>query len=242
MTLPVMEPRRQVTAAVRHPLVWRSRDLSLNAVSGQTGTLVRATTGAADDSFGTSRTCVHSQPRWHVRSSLVTMRMGGAGGTPVEYLRWSVPFDAVAASIYLDFIENGTIGIATGGLFSLSSTAFATPRWYMSVVSGKYSIIQHNGTTDTGGTAFAAAPVNGDRVRMRCWLYSNGSVQAWQSINGAAETATAQSGSLALASWSTPTHLQINALGTGNIGSNDFIAVVLARGNLTQAQLMAAAS
>lgn len=235
MTLPVMEPRRQVTAAVRHPFVWRSRDLSINARSGQTGTLVRASAGVADDSFATSRTCVHSQPRWHVTGGFTTLRMGGG---VTEYLHWTVPLDATAFSFAVTFAEFGTIAVTDAVVFSIANSAFGTPRIYVAAsASGRYALTHHNGTTAVSST-MGTAPVVGNGVILRGWLYGDGSVQLWQSINGAAETAGAQSSANTPASWSTPTRLTLNAAGTGNIGQNNFIGMSVMRGNQTQAKLL----
>lgn len=226
--------------ARRHALVWQARTGLLDALTGQVGTLTRATTGTASDDDGNSYTANHSRPRWHKRSSRVTLRLGGAGGTPVEYLRWTVPLDTVACSLMVEFIENGTVSVSNGGVVSLAKSDFASPRLYICASGGKYTGIHHNGTTDVL-SQLAAAPSNGDLVRLRLWAYPNGSVQLWQSINGAAETAATQSGALTFgAAWSNPTRLTLNALGDFDIGVNDYTGLVLARANVAEAPLKAA--
>lgn len=235
--LPPFAHRREVVRAYRHPLVFVARDLSLVARSGQEGTFTRATTGAADDSFAVARTCNYGQPRWHSRSSIATLRMG-SGVT--EYLTWAVPAGVGAMSFLFDFIENGTLASAGRALWSLTNAAGGTPRLYVSESGGKYAAVHQNGAGTVSSTMTGTAPVNGDRVRLRVHLLSTGSIQIWQSINGAAETTPGASGTQTVNAWASTTLFILNALGTGNIGITDWIGAVMMAGSQSQAKLLEA--
>lgn len=236
MTLPSGLFRRDVgQVARRYPFVWRARDLSLTALTGQIGTLTRTTTKAVTDSQGVSRTVNHSQPAWDGSTTLPSLVLGAA-----ETLKFPFAAPPIAMSGLIDFYENGTLaaGAAVGAICNATPV---TPFIVIFSSTAQYQIQHHNGTTSVTSILSGTAPTAGQRVQLRWWLYSDGKVQIWQSINGAAETAATVTGSLTLAgAWSSPTFYWINGEGAANIGSCKSIASVVMLGNQTQAKLLEA--
>lgn len=99
----------------------------------------------------------------------------------------------------------------------------------------------HNNNVSSVTSTLAAAPTAYQRVRLRWLLLSTGSVQIFQSIDGAAETTAAASGTLALATaWAATTTLFVNGFGATNIGTQINLGVVVMPGNQTQATLLQA--
>jgi hypothetical protein len=232
----------------RATIAWRARDLenwlygadNMQALTGQYVTSHRAATGTASDSYGVSLTVNNDRSRWHISSGLVTYRCGTS-----DYLNVGAGTAGVAVDFYyrpqaysgvLDFIEQGPT--ASSGAFYIGNSGQTGARLAIDVSGGAYRIFHHNGTSSVTAT-MATAPTAGQRCQLRWWLYSDGKVQIWQSINGAAETTPGASATLALATdWATTTLVSINALGTGSNGARDWIGLAMMRGNQTQAALL----
>ena len=262
MTLPTLGFRRETTPAPRAALVWRARDLSLNAATGQAGTLVRTASALTswDSSGANALTVVRERPRWTDNlttggTAEVALQLGYVAGALTEYLSWPCNLIPGACSGLLTFMENETCTIgdahATGAsLFAISNDATLTGP-YLSVYAnnaGKYRI-DHDNDVASVNAVMTTAPVTTNRVRLRWWLTSTGTVQIWQSINGAAETTPGASGTLALGSiWGTagsPAKYWLNSLGTAGLigyGYAHFTGCVVMPGNQTQATLLQALS
>lgn len=236
MTMPGIDHRRPTGIIARHPFVFRARDLSLTARSGQVGTLVRTVTAVATDINGIDRTLVHSQPRWNHRLGVFALRLGGG---VTEYAHWDCPVDALAMSIFVDYQDYGSIVINPCGIFQLTTVGSANPRLYLRVSGSVVTMVHHNGTSSVT-VAMATGYNVDDRVRLRGWVFSDGSIRLWQSVNGAAETSTSQSAALALASWATPTKVMLNSIGGVEIGQANFVGAAVMRGNQSQSTLMEA--
>lgn len=239
MTLPSGLFRRDVAqVAPRYPFVWRARDLSLNALTGQTGVLTRTTTKSVTDSQGVSRTVNHSQPAWDGSTTKPSLSLGAS-----ETLKFSLLANPVAMSGLVEFYENGTLAGGTAICAICNSTPSAALMVLYSSTT-QYQIQHNNGLSTVTSTLSGTAPTSGQRVLLRWWLYSDGSVQCWQSINGAAETASTRTAALTLASaWSSPTFFWMNSEGSAtNVGSSKFVGAVLMLGNQTQAKLLEALS
>ena len=234
MTIPTSEFRRAIAVAPRASFVWRARDLSLNALTGQVGTLVRAATGTSLDSYAVSLTTVRDRPRWHITSSLAAIKLGA-----LEYLGWPVPMIPIAMSGLIDFIEDGTLAAGTE-IMSIANAAAGNASFRVNS-SGSFYRVVHNNNVSSVTSTLAAAPTAGQRVRLRWLILSTGSVQIFQSIDGAAETTAAASGILALATaWSATTTLFFNSFGASNYGVGIFMGAVVMPGNQTQATLLQA--
>lgn len=237
MTLPLMGFRRATGRALRHPLVWLAREADTAALTGQAGTLTRATTAAPTDSFGTARTVVHSQPAWqtnttHARTGLLL----GAS----ENLAWPLPLIPQSMCGMIEFIENGTLGTANAGVFYLGNDGATGARLVVSSSGTQYRVLHDNGSASVTATMTGTAPTSGQLVRLRWWLYSTGSVQIWQSITDAAETGPAATATNALTAAWAGTTCRLNSVGTSNAGSNLFLGAVVMLGNQAESTLLAA--
>lgn len=237
MTLPPLGFRRTTGRAYRHPLVWLGRELAVNAQTGQTGTFTRAATAAPTDSYSTARTVVHSQPAW--QTSTTHSRTGLLMGTNAN-LAWSLPLIPQAMCGMVEFVENGGVAVANGGVFYLGNDAATGARLYIQSSGSQYRLVHNNGSAAVTATMTGTAPTTGQLVRLRWWLYSTGSVQIWQSINGAAETGPAATSTNALAAAWAATTCRLNSIGTSNAGNNIYGGAVVMLGNQTAATLLAA--
>lgn len=238
--IPGLAFRRQITRRSTFPLIWQARRATVDAVD-QTGTLVRTTTQSAIDSFGTTYSCYHSQPRWYaVDLDGDTVRETVGLFLVTDYLKWALRLKPVAMSGLIDFVENSALS-GSGTIFSLTNDAADSPALWITSTSTQYRLNHHNGTTQVTSTMSGTAPTTGDRVRLRWWLYADGKIQLFQQINSAAETsASASSANTLGAAWAGTPDFRLNAVGTGTTGSSVFLGAVVSLGNQTQATLMEA--
>ena len=237
MTLPLLEFRRQSGRALGHPLVWLAREFTVDALTGQVGTLTRAATAAPTDGNGVARTVVHSQPAWQTNTT--HSRTGLLLGTNAN-LAWALPVLPQAMSGMVEFVENGTVGSAGAGLFYLGNDGATGARLYLDSTGTQYRLTHHNGSSSVTATMTGTAPTTGQRVRLRWWLYSDGKVLLQQSINGAAETGPAASATNTLAAAWAGTTCRLNSLGTANLGNTVALGAVVMLGNQTETVLAAA--
>lgn len=235
-SLPGFAYRRDGVVAYRHPLVWQARRLSLDALTGQVGVFTRTSTKAVADSFGVNRTVNHSQPAWYANGGVAALDLGAA-----ESLELPCDLKPGACSGLLDFIENGTLA-GLDHLFSFGNThpTANTPLFVIYSPAGTAYQATHNSGAGVRDSLLSTGPTSGQRVRLRWWLYSDGKVQLWQSIDGAAETAASASTALTFgANWSSPAKYWFNAY-NNNFGAVRLIGAVVMLGNQTQAKLLEA--
>lgn len=144
-----------------------------------------------------------------------------------EQLQFPFPWKPQAMTLYVKFEERGTIATNNGRIVSIADTG---ARLQLFSVVSAYRVEYVNAAGASVTSQLAAAPVLGDSVELRAVLFSDGAVQAHQSINGAAETSAAKSAALALESaWNTQV-LWLNSQSTTNVGFNAFISVKIATG------------
>ncbi|HEV8455175.1 MAG TPA: hypothetical protein VGQ24_09805 [Gemmatimonadales bacterium] len=221
MTMPGLGFRRGATRAYRHPFVWEAQELTIDALTGQTGTMTRAATATPTDSFAATRTVNYNQPAWHYTAA--KLKTGLLLGTNAE-LYWDVPLLPGAYGGAVHFIENGGKAVVGGGVWGFTNDAATGARIYIDATGSFYRITYTDGTTTRTNT-LAAAPVTGDEVWLRWGLTSAGVAQIWQSINGAAETTPGALTALALpAVWAATVKMRFNAIGlSANRGNNIYL-------------------
>lgn len=186
------------------------------AESGHTGSLIRAATGTAVDSLGTTYTAQYTQPRYERRDWLNTgsrqtfgLMMGSADRIP-----FGVAFRPQAIAGYVEFIE------VAGAYISISNPGVTGARLVIDRDgSNRYRVTHHNGTTDLLANVATAATA-GQRVRLHWQVASNGAVSIWQSLNESAYITATSGSSLAFAStWGAgDAYVNINSIGSGTIG------------------------
>jgi hypothetical protein len=147
-----------------------------------------------------------------------------------------------AMTVYIKFVERGSI-LMTGGVFYIGGAAVgADPRLQLNSDGNAYSLRHDNGTDNVVSTmAPAQQPSIDDTVELRCLLYSDGSIDIAQSVNGATEVAS-NTGRSAVAplypAWNAP-RLWLNSLGATYAGFNSFIAVKVCAGVQTMNHMRA---
>lgn len=139
-------------------------------------------------------------------------------------------------TVYVKFVERGSLGINNARLVAFGSAAAGDPRFFISEVGDKWSVGHDIGATVSAATLATAASV-GDAVEIRAVLNADGSVLIGQSLNsGTEETATDATTQTLQSAWA-DTRLYINSAGTVVRGVNAFAAIKVARGTKTLAEM-----
>jgi len=238
MTLPGLISLRTGRVS-RLPFHWRGDRFALTALSGQAGTLTRAATAAPLDYSGVARTVNQYQPAfqaedWDADATRDTsaLLLGVS-----DLLYWSVPVKPAACTLYLEFVQPASFGAASTCFWYLGNAGNTGARLWIDSTGTQYRANHHNGTSAVTSTMTGTAPTSGQRVAVRVVLLSTGSIQIWQSINGAAETTPGASGTLALnaTGWS-DTRLYANSTGSTNPAVLSLVRSRLIMGTRTAAQ------
>ena len=179
--------------------------------------------------------------------------LGYVAGAATEYLSWPCDLKPGAMSGLIVYMEQETAAIgdasANGAAIFAVSNAAVTSGPYLQIYAlsvGGVSTIGHDNDVSAIAVSVSPAPTVAQLVQLRWVLNSTGSVQIWQSINGAAETTSGVSATLALGSiWGTtgsPAKYWLNSIGTGGLayGYAEFQGVVVMRGVQTKATLLRA--
>jgi hypothetical protein len=171
--------------------------------------------------------------------AFATSYVATAGATVsrvADALSFPFPYTPQAMTVYVRHIERGTLSTGTStGLIGIGAST--NPAFFVYSNGGVYAVV-HRRVADVGATALAT-PSLGALNEVRAVLYADGSVQIGQSVNGAAETVSAQSAANALAGAWFDSTLTINERG-GGVGFNAFQAVKVLRGVHTLAEMRAA--
>lgn len=113
-TLPPPAVRRTgvptIRSVARHQ--WQGRRLSLDALTGQVGTLTRAATGTMVDSNGATVTAAHSMPRWESRTWLGSAGVGLR--LAADDLTWTCGWSLEEGTLLVEAIEVSSIGSGKG--------------------------------------------------------------------------------------------------------------------------------
>lgn len=197
---------------------FRARDLTVDTVSGQLGTFTRGATASVNDALGVAFTVGQQLPRFDWRSWLGSSVVGLLMGT-TDRLTYECSWRPQAFSFWLRFQMVTTMPTASMTLWSISNDTPNGARVWLDSTGTFFRLRHNNGSTEVTAT-LAVAPVNTDRVELRGTVFSDGSVQLYQSINEAAETFTARTAANALAAaWGTGAKARLNGAGTGNTTS-----------------------
>jgi len=151
-----------------------------------------------------------------------------------ELFYFDMTADPAPMTIYLRYMELGTIKTNSLGLCYLGLAAGTGARLGVYVNAGVYRAHYDNGVSGVTSDA-AEAPVVGDTVEVRVTLRANGQLQIHQSLNGAAETSGAETGALILpAAWGDD-RFYLNSIGSGLSGFAAFHKVRILYGIQTRA-------
>ena len=249
--LPALDFRRTTQEAARYPFLWRARDLSINAASGQVGTNSRtaAVHTAAYDSFSSGMQLNYAMPEWDAHSLAAPLDHNvNFFFDTSSSLSWSVPVLPQAMCGMVTFRESFAGHPANwetfdAGVWDSSSGAATGARIFIAITSSgtKYYELVYtaDGVTFRRST-MAVATVENDKVRLRWQLTTAGVANLWQSKNGGAEAAgSTPSASTLPGTWSGTT-MRLNRTEAANYGRGRYYNCVLMMGNQTEAVLAAA--
>jgi hypothetical protein len=224
MTIPVLPSELDVSSsllATRSIFHVRAFDQTLTALNGQVPTFSRAATASIVDVNGVSFTAAQHMVGWEPQdwdNDSVRECMCARLGTS-DRLSYAADWRPIGFGFLFEFLQVGAMPSAGVALWSITNDAVSGARVVVDSSGTFWRLTHHNGTTGRTAT-LAVAPSSGNRVALWGYVYPDGSVQLWQSINHAAATNTAQSATATLASaWGTGARLRIGASGTGNYGA-----------------------
>lgn len=129
-----------------------------------------------------------------------------------------------AVMVYMRFVERGTVGVSGSRILFFGNSAAAAPRLAIKVLSARYTVEHHNGTAGVEVSMGTAGTV-GDTTELLAILFSDGSAQLVQSLNGAAVTSTAATAANALPTAWSDKRAYLNSEGTGGQGFNRYAEV-----------------
>lgn len=218
MTIAMLPPSlddAELEIASRCAYHYRSSDLSVDMLSGQPGSFTRAATATFLDSLGATCTAGYGQARFEPRVHLGATHFGLLMGTADTHNFPALWRPRTHASRWVGQ-QVGAMASAGKALLSISNDGVTGARLVLDSSGSFYRLTHHNGTSGVTVT-LAVAPSNGQDLELWWQVYSDGSVQLWQSINGAAATNTVRSSALAFASaWGTGAVLRFGNSGTAN--------------------------
>lgn len=238
-------PARGVRRAIAPTLTsvsrfrWQARRGTLDAITGQVGTLTRASTGTAVDITGTTYTARHSMPRWENRDF-------NAGGSRYELglrmtaddLEWAANWLPETGTFYVEFSEEGTRTTTGAGLLYLGRDDQTGARLFVNSSGTNYQATIHNGTTSQTIALATATPTTGQMARLAVQLLDSGGNQQVRLIlrvGSGSDTTTAYTTAITrAAAWGTGAKLRLNRIGNaGTQGSTWVRQVAYAPGLLS---------
>lgn len=226
--IPARAVRRQ-TAPALVPLSrfrWQARRASLDALTGQTGTLVRAATGTAVDANGTTYTAAHSMPRWEARDYWNTGTRDTLGlRLAADDLTWAYNGAPETSTLLVELSEAGTRTTSGAGLVYLGNDGQTGARLIVDASSNNYRATIHNGTTSQSVSLATATPTTGQGAMLAVQLEDDGTnwrVRLVLRVHPTgADSVTAWSSTVTrAAAWGSTTKLRLNRVGSaGTQGS-----------------------
>jgi len=209
---------------------WQGRRGSLDALTGQAGTLVRAATGTAVDANGTSYTAAHSMPRWEARD------FTGAGVRDTLGLRlaaddltWAANWVPETATLLVEFSEEGTRTTSGAGLVYVGNDGQTGARVLIDASSNQYRATVHNGTTSQSVSLATTTPTTGQMTRLALQLEDTGGNQRVRLLLRVAgvDTVTAWSSTVTRAAvFGTGAKLRVNRVGSAGTQGNTWVRQV----------------
>ncbi len=216
---------------------WQARRGTLDALTGQTGTLVRAATGTAVDGLGTTYTAGHSMPRWETRESRLGLRLAA------DDLTWPCNVVPVTSTILIRMSEAGTRTTSGAGLLYIGNDGQTGGRLIVDASSNQYRVTIHNGTTGQSVSLTGSTPTTDNEADFIVNLLDTGgnqSVRIARWLSGV-ETVTAYSSTVTRAAvFGTGAKIRANRVGSaGTQGSTWLSEIAWETGTLTYAEMLA---
>jgi|SRR5688572_29944753 len=197
MSTPFILPAPRIESFGYHSRIlfhWRASRMRVTPLGGETATFTRTSDATVNDSFGVSRTVGYDQTAWTSVSDVPYLWLSrAAGARAADSLSWPFLARPQVMTIYVRFIEFGSLPLASARVLTLGSAALGTPYLYVYSTGSFYRAEYHNGSVAVTAT-LAVAPATNDRVELRVVLNVNGSVTIAQTINEGAEGTPVASG------------------------------------------------
>ena len=209
---------------------WQARRGTLDAITGQTATFTRASTGTAVDIRGVTYTVAHSMPRWESRawSGASRYELGLRLGN--DDLTWPANWAPETGTLYIEFSEEGTRTTSGAGLLYVGNDLQTSARLVIDAASNQYRATIHNGATSQSVSLATTTPTTGQMARLALQLEDSGTTQRVRlllSIAGGATTTTAWSSTVTrAAAWGTGSKLRLNRVGASGTQGNTWVRQV----------------
>jgi hypothetical protein len=224
---------------------WQARFGDLDALTGQTGTLLRAATGTALDANGTTYTAGHSMPRWEARDYNATGFRDTLGlRLAADDLTYLCNWTPERATLLIEFSEAGTRTTAGAGLVYLGNDGQTGARLIVDASTSQYRATIHNGTTSQSVSLATSTPTTDQTARLVVQLDDDGTNQRVRlilRIGTGSDTTTAYSSTVTrAAAWGTDAKVRLNRVGSaGTQGSTWVRQVAWCAGLLTIDEMVA---
>ena len=201
---------------------WQGRFGSLDALTGQAGTLTRAATGTAVDANGTTYTAAYGMPRWEWRHESLGLRLAA------DDLTWPCNWVPEQATILIDLSEAGTRTTSGAGLLYIGNDAQSGGRLIVDASSNQYRATIHNGTTSQSVSLATSTPTTGERALLAVQLDDDGTNQRVRLIldviGEAGDTITAWSSTVTrTATWGGAAKVRANRVGSAGTQGSTWI-------------------
>jgi hypothetical protein len=190
---------------------WAARWGSLDAITGQTATLTRASSGTAIDSLGVTYAAAPSMPRWEVRSTLLGLRLS------TDDLTWPANWVPQTLTAAVAINELGTRTTAGAGLLYVGNAGQTGARLVIDASSNQYRATIHNGTTSQSVSLATSTPTSLQMATVAVQLEDTGGNQRVRLLLRVAgvDTVTAWSSTVTrAAAWGTASAVRLNRVGS----------------------------
>lgn len=219
MTMPYIPPpaaRSTGLTGIRSVAGFRAQfRRGLPAVTGQSATLTRASTGTITDSAGATITVGHSMPRFESRTYDGAPAIGLRLAT--DDLSYPCQWLPGTGTLYIDFIEVGTLAVADAGLVAIANAGATGGVLYVRRNgAGGYGCAVGNGTDTATADLSTGNPSVGETARICCQVEDSGTEQRVRLISfvGGVTTTTAWSAWITrTATWGSGAVLRLNRVG-----------------------------
>lgn len=216
---------------------WQARRGTLDALTGQAGTLVRASTATAVDANGTTYTAGYGMPRWETRGGALGLRLSS------DDLTWPCNWLPGPGTLLVRLSEAGTRTTANAGLLYLGNDGQSGGRVYIDAASNVYRCGIDNGTTGQTVSLTGATPTTGNAADLLLHLDDDGvnmRVRLARWLSGVESVTSYTSTVTRFAAWGSGTKLRANRMGSaGTQGSTWIREIAWEPGIVTYADMLA---
>jgi hypothetical protein len=233
---------RRTTAPVLTPgalFSWHGRFASLDALTGQVGTLTRASTATSIDTTQSVWYVPYGYPRWYVYPSWNLSAdpvVNGMFAQSGEDVTWPMDFVPQSMTILIEGINSGATPVSGGGVLHLGNDAATGNALSIVGTATTYQLTLTTGAGSVSSTLSSA--VGNNRIRLVAQMEDNGTTQRVRfgiSINESAFAFGSWTSTLTrAATFPSSSKVRLNRIGSaGTYGDTWFRRVSIYPGLLT---------